>query len=154
MTGVGPGTPPATLTRRQVKRQAYSAPFNTLEMETGEIIGYVATALGAGGFTQILNWRNNRKKGKEEGKGMEIENIKKVVDTVYTPLIDQLNKRVSNLTTENDQLRERLATQEKQIHGLQDQVYGLYKLLGKDVTKQVRNAKGQFAKMDEDNGEA
>ena len=63
-------------------------------MENVELLGYLATALGGGGITQFLNWRINRKKGKEEGKGMEIENIKKIVDEVYKPLLEQQNTQI------------------------------------------------------------
>ena len=121
-------------------------------METESIITGIGAFVGGGGLATVLNWRANKKKGKEEGKGMEIENIKKVVDAVYQPLIDQLNKRVADLTAENEQLRSRVSTQEKQIHGLQDQIAELYRLLNKDSIKQVRNSKGQYTKKG--NGEA
>ena len=48
-------------------------------MDFGEIMTYVGTAIGAGGLTQVVNWRINRNKAKEEVKSDEIDNIRKSV---------------------------------------------------------------------------
>ncbi len=111
-------------------------------------------ALGGGVLTQIANWGINRKKGKEEGKGMEIENIKRVVDEVYKPLIEQQNGRIKELETEVRTLREERARErdsyQKQIATLQKQIVDITRALGLKANEQLRNAKGQFiAKQEE-----
>lgn len=111
-------------------------------------------ALGGGVLTQIANWSINRKKGKEEGKGMEIENIKRVVDEVYKPLIEQQNGRIKELETEVRTLREERARErdsyQKQIATLQKQIVDITRVLGLKANEQLRNAKGQFiAKQEE-----
>lgn len=114
-------------------------------MEVNEIISYAATALGAGGLTQLLNWRINRKKGKEEGKGMEIDNIKKIVDEVYKPLINQQNTRIQELEAEVKALREERTRErdsyQKQIAALQKQIVDITKALGMKANKQLREEK-------------
>lgn len=111
-------------------------------------------ALGGGVLTQIANWSINRKKGKEEGKGMEIENIKRVVDEVYKPLIEQQNGRIKELETEVRTLREERARErdsyQKQIATLQKQIVDITRALGLKANEQLRNAKGQFVAKQEE----
>ena len=121
-------------------------------MENVELLGYLATALGGGGITQFLNWRINRKKGKEEGKGMEIENIKKIVDEVYKPLLEQqntqivqANARIKELEAEVKSLREERSKErdsyQKQIAALQKQIVDITKALGIKANGQIRDEK-------------
>ncbi len=122
-------------------------------METNELVGYVLTALGSGGITQFFNWRANKKKANSEAKSMEIENIKKIVDSVYQPLIAQQNARIKELENEVRDLREQRETMrvehQKEIAKLQKQILDITRALGMKATSQVRNARGQFTKTEE-----
>ena len=44
-----------------------------MEINVGEIIGYVLTFVGGGGLAAIVNWRINRKKASVEVKVDEIQ---------------------------------------------------------------------------------
>ena len=122
-------------------------------MEINEVWGYLATAIGGGGVTQILNWRINRKKGNSEAKAMEIDNIKEVVDSVYRPLIEQQNNRIKELESEVKTLRDERdqirVEHQKEIAKLQKQILDITRALGMKATNTVRNSRGQFAKADE-----
>ena len=102
-------------------------------MELGEIVGYIGTALGGGAVTQVVNWKLNKKKVKEEVKSDEIENIRKSIDVYQTIIADQ-NKRISDLTDEVNTLRAQLHSEreeyQKQINALQKQIVEITKVLG------------------------
>lgn len=74
-------------------------------MELSEILTYIGTALGGGGVVQFFNWRTNRKKAVAEVEASEIENIRKTMEQVYQPLLEQLSKRVSELQVEVEEVR-------------------------------------------------
>lgn len=118
-------------------------------METGEIIGYVLTALGGGGVTQFFNWRINKRRGNAEVKRDEIENIHRTVEDVYKPLIEQQNLRIKELETEVRELRNQLA-KERQEHqdamaAMQKQIVEINRALGLNAQKAIRDKKtGQF----------
>lgn len=134
-------------------------------MDFGEIMTYVGTAIGAGGLTQVVNWRINRKKSMAEAKnaeaeasntvedarGKEIENIRKSVE-VYQTIItdlkarnDEQNERISELTQEVNTLRDQLRIErnehQKQIDGLQKQIIEITKVLGMQNRKRIRDEK-------------
>lgn len=126
-------------------------------METGEIIGYVLTALGGGGVTQFFNWRLNKRKGTAEVKRDEIENIHRTVEDVYKPLIDQQNQRIRELESEVKQLREQLSAErtehQQQIAAMQKQIVEINRALGLNARQAIRDSKtGQFISKDKSNG--
>lgn len=118
-----------------------------------EHLDTILAALGGGLLTQIANWSINRKKGKTEIGAMEIDNIKKIVDEVYKPLIDQQNTRIKELELEVKTLRdERMRLRDehqREIAKLQKQILDITRALGMKATEQVRNSKGQFSKKSE-----
>lgn len=103
-----------------------------------EIITAIIGAISGGGITQIGNIIFNRKKAKAEVKSDEIENMKKAMESFYGPLVEQQNKRIADLTNENESLRRTISEQQRQIASLQEQIAGIYKLLGKDSQKALR----------------
>lgn len=124
-------------------------------MDFGEIMTYVGTAIGAGGLTQVVNWRINRKKAKEEVKSDEIENIRKSID-VYQTIISDQNKRITELTQEVNTLREQLRIErnehQKQIDGLQKQIIEITRVLGMENRRRIRDEKtGRFQKKEAEN---
>ena len=116
-------------------------------MAWGEIIGYVGTAIGAGGITQLVNWKLNRSKAREEVKSDEIDNIKKSVEVYQTIIADQ-NKRITELTEEVNGLREQLRNErgeyQRQIDSLQKQIIAITGVLGIQSNQRIRAA--QLAK--------
>lgn len=130
-----------------------------LKMEMSEIWGYILTAVGSGGITQIVNWRINKRKAKAEVQQSEIEVIAATVRTVYEPIIKQQNDRIAELDKEVKDLRaEKRRMQEeyeKQIQGLREehnkQISALEKRMlevsravGLRTATQTRAANGQF----------
>lgn len=118
-------------------------------METGEIIGYVLTALGGGGVTQFFNWRLNKRKGTAEVKRDEIENIHRTVEDVYKPLIEQQNLRIKELESEVRELRNQLAKEraehQESIAAMQKQIVEINRALGINAQRAIRDKKtGQF----------
>ena len=116
-------------------------------MSWGEIIRYVGTAIGAGGITQLVNWKLNRSKAREEVKSDEIDNIKKSVEVYQTIIADQ-NKRITELTEEVNGLREQLRNErgeyQRQIDSLQKQIIAITRVLGIQSNQRIRAA--QLAK--------
>jgi predicted RNase H-like nuclease (RuvC/YqgF family) len=122
-------------------------------MDFGEIMTYIGTALGGGGLTQVVNWRINRNKAKEEVKSDEIENIRKSID-VYQTIISDQNKRITELTQEVNTLREQLRIErnehQKQIDGLQKQIIEITRVLGMQNRQRIRDEKtGRFQKKED-----
>ncbi len=117
-------------------------------MAWGEIIGYIGTAIGAGGLTQIVNWRLNRNKAREEVKSDEIDNIKKSVEVYQTIIADQ-SKRITELTEEVNGLREQLRNErgeyQRQIDSLQKQIIEITRVLGMQNRQRIRDERsGRF----------
>ena len=117
-------------------------------MAWGEIIGYIGTAIGAGGLTQIVNWRLNRSKAREEVKSDEIDNIKKSVEVYQTIIADQ-SKRITELTEEVNGLREQLRNErgeyQRQIDSLQKQIIEITRVLGMQNRQRIRDERsGRF----------
>ena len=121
-------------------------------MDWGEVMGYVATALGAGGLTQIINWRISKRKGIAEVKSDEIDNMRKAMEDFYKPLLNHQderiaaqNTRIAELENEVKTIREEKRQMElsyqKQITDLQTQITEITKALGIKVSKQIRNEK-------------
>lgn len=117
-------------------------------MAWGEIIGYVGTAIGAGGITQLVNWKLNRSKAREEVKSDEIDNIKKSVEVYQTIIADQ-SKRITELTEEVNGLREQLRNErgeyQRQIDSLQKQIIEITRVLGMQNRQRIRDERsGRF----------
>ena len=117
-------------------------------MAWGEIIGYIGTAIGAGGITQLVNWKLNRSKAREEVKSDEIDNIKKSVEVYQTIIADQ-NKRITELTEEVNGLREQLRNErgeyQRQIDSLQKQIIEITRVLGMQNRQRIRDERsGRF----------
>lgn len=114
-------------------------------MESGEIIGYVLTALSGGGVTQFVNWRIKKRKGNAEVKRDEIENIHRTVEDVYKPLIEQQNKRIKELEEEVHGLREQLAKEraehQEAMSAMQKQIVEINKALGINAKNTINNRK-------------
>ena len=121
-------------------------------MDWGEAIGYVAAALGAGGLTQIINWRIGKRKATAEVKSDEIDNMRKAMEDFYKPLLQHQDERIAaqnasiaELETEGktirDEKRQMELSYQKQISDLQMQITTITKALGIKASKQIRDEK-------------
>lgn len=84
-------------------------------MELGEIMTYVATALGGGGIASVLNWKWNKRKAAAETKLDEVEVVKKIIEDVYQPTIDRQKKELESL-------QEKVTLQDKEIADLRSMI--------------------------------
>ena len=80
-------------------------------MEIGEIITTVIAALGGGGLGSVIGWRAKRRqetadaaKTETEVKGDQIENIEKLVEKAYKPIIEDLTRQIKNLQEKVEKL--------------------------------------------------
>lgn len=121
-------------------------------MEWGEVMGYAATALGAGGLTQIINWRISKRKGIAEVKSDEIDNMRKAMEDFYKPLLNHQDERIaaqnariaeleSEVKTIREEKRQMELSYQKQISDLQTQITEITKALGIKASKQIRSEK-------------
>lgn len=121
-------------------------------MDWGELIGYVATALGAGGLTQIINWRIGKRKATAEVQSDEIDNMRKAMEDFYKPLLHHQDERIAaqnariveleaEVKTIRDEKRQMEISYQKQISDLQMQITTITKALGIKASKQIRDEK-------------
>lgn len=121
-------------------------------MDWGELIGYVATALGAGGLTQIINWRIGKRKATAEVKSDEIDNMRKAMEDFYKPLLHHQDERIAaqnariveleaEVKTIRDEKRQMEISYQKQISDLQMQITTITKALGIKASKQIKDEK-------------
>jgi len=131
-------------------------------MELGEIFGYIASAVGGGGLTAIINWRVNKSKAKAELKMSELEVIAQTVQTVYEPIIHQQNERIAQLDAEVKELRDEKKQMQKdyelqiaqikeeynkQIQSLEKRMLEISRAVGLKTVNQARSADGKFVKL-------
>lgn len=121
-------------------------------MDWGELIGYVATALGAGGLTQIINWRIGKRKAAAEVQSDEIDNMRKAMEDFYKPLLHHQDERIAaqnariveleaEVKTIRDEKRQMEISYQKQISDLQMQITTITKALGIKASKQIKDEK-------------
>lgn len=91
-------------------------------MELGEIMTYVATALGGGGIASVLNWRWDKRKAAAETKQDEVEVIRKIIEEVYKPTIDFQDKELEKLREKSATQQQRLDAQEKELAELRTKI--------------------------------
>ena len=121
-------------------------------MDWGELIGYMATALGAGGLTQIINWRIGKRKATAEVQSDEIDNMRKAMEDFYKPLLHHQDERIAaqnariveleaEVKTIRDEKRQMEISYQKQISDLQMQITTITKALGIKASKQIKDEK-------------
>ena len=86
-------------------------------------MGYASTFIIGGGLTQLANWRINKAKAKEEVKSDAIENLRKTMEDFYKPIIDDQNQRITDLLTQNKELRQ-------EVQDLRNEIRDIYKYFG------------------------
>lgn len=142
-------------------------------MDIETIITAVLSALGGGGIGSFIGWRAKKRqdnaeasKTEAEAKGDQIENIEKMVEKAYKPIIEDLTQRIQRLQEKVDKLEGEKDAQGERIDELEAENRKLRSIIrelapdsmpsrrGENGRSQARNADGTFAKKAEvDNGE-
>ena len=95
-------------------------------MNWENIILTVITALLGGGFGGIVGWRAKKRrdqaevnKAEEEAKASQIDNIRKTMDEVYKPIIDDLKKAIADARHDAEKACERVNELEDKVDALE-----------------------------------
>lgn len=136
-------------------------------MDIETIITAVVSALSGGGIGGFVGWRAKKRqdnadaaKTEAEAKGDQIENIEKMVEKAYKPIIEDLTERVKKLQEkvdrlegEKDALGERIDELEEENRTLRNIVSELApesvpSRRGANGKNALRNPDGTFAKKE------
>lgn len=140
-------------------------------MEIETIITAVLSALGGGGIGSFIGWRAKKRqdnadaaKTEAEAKGDQIENIEKMVEKAYKPIIEDLTERIQKLQDKVDRLEGEKDTLGERIDELEEENRQLRNIVrelapesvpsrrGLNARSQPRNADGTFVKKDPADG--
>lgn len=124
-------------------------------MDWTTIITGILSFVAGGGLLTIVTVNVQKKKMKAGVKADEIENLRKAVESVYKPLIEEQNSRIATQSRRINELEAEVKTlrdekhamelsYQKQIADLQKQITEITRALGIKAAKQLRNAKGQY----------
>ncbi len=136
-------------------------------MDIETIITAVAAALGGGGIGSFIGWRAKKRqdnadaaKTEAEAKGDQIENIEKMVEKAYKPIIEDLTQRIQRLQEKVDRLEGEKDAQNERIDELEAENRKLRSIIrelapdsmpsrrGENGRSQARNPDGTFAKKE------
>lgn len=136
-------------------------------MDIETIITAVVSALGGGGIGSFIGWRAKKRqdnadaaKTEAEAKGDQIENIEKMVEKAYKPIIEDLTQRIQRLQDKVDRLEGEKDTLGERIDELEEENRQLRSIIrewapdkvpsrrGENGRSQARNPDGRFAKKE------
>lgn len=134
-------------------------------MEIETIITAVLSALGGGGIGSFIGWRAKKRqdnadaaKAEAEAKGDQIENIEKMVEKAYKPIIEDLTQRIEKLQEKVDRLEGEKDTLGERIDELEEENKALRNIIrelapeslpsrrSENARRQARGSNGQFAR--------
>jgi predicted RNase H-like nuclease (RuvC/YqgF family) len=137
-------------------------------MDIETIITAVVSALGGGGIGSFIGWRAKKRqdnadaaKTEAEAKGDQIENIEKMVEKAYKPIIEDLTQRIQRLQEKVDRLEGEKDAQNERIDELEAENRKLRSIIrelapdsmpsrrGENGRSQARNPDGTFAKKED-----
>lgn len=137
-------------------------------MDYIQILEMLGTAITASWLTRILTIRARvrqenaaAKKGETEVRADQIENIEKMMEKAYNPIIEGLTKQIKNLQEKVDKLEKEKDAKDQRIEELESEVLQLRKAIrevcpdlvpsrrGTNGKSAKRNPDGTFAKMEE-----
>jgi len=123
-------------------------------MDIGELIGYGLTFIGGGGIAAIAMLRINKKKATVEVKVDEISALHDIIEKVYEPTIEFQKTRIKELASEVSSLKEQLSKErtdrQKEMELMNRRIVAITNALGLKATQQIRDDKGRFVKLEED----
>lgn len=131
-------------------------------MDITTILEVVGAAVGSSWLTHVLTIRARVRqeqatasKAEAEADGDQIENLRKTMDAVYRPIIEdlkkqveELNEKVSKIQTENDQLREENRALREAVRSISPELAPSF--LSIKAKNQPRSKSGQFVKKTAD----
>lgn len=139
-------------------------------MDIETIITAVLSALGGGGIGSFIGWRAKKRqdnadaaKTEAEAKGDQIENIEKMMEKAYNPIIEGLTKQIKILQEKVEKLEAEKGKQDQRIDELEAENRQLRAALrevcpdslpsrrGANGKNALRNPDGTFAKKEEGN---
>lgn len=137
-------------------------------MDIETTITAVVSALGGGGIGSFIGWRAKKRqdnadaaKTEAEAKGDQIENIEKMVEKAYKPIIEDLTQRIQKLQEKVDKLEGEKDAQNERIDELEAENRKLRSIIrelapdsmpsrrGENGRSQARNPDGTFAKKED-----
>lgn len=129
-------------------------------MDFETIITAVSAALGGGGIGGIIGWRAKKrqeladaKKKEAEAKGEQIDNIEKMVEKAYKPIIEDLTSQIKKLQEKVDKLEEIKDKQNERIDELEDENRKLrlaVREVNPDLIPSLRGVNGKKAPRSKD----
>lgn len=141
-------------------------------MDIESIITTVVTTLCGGGIGSFIGWRAkarqdeaDAKKKEQEAKSDQIENIEKMMEKAYNPIIEGLTKQIRNLQEKVEKLESEKDTKDRRIEELEGEVLQLRKAFrevcpdlipsrrGENGKKAKRNPDGTFARKAKEDAE-
>ena len=141
-------------------------------MEIGEIITTVIAALGGGGIGSLIGWGAKKRqenaaaaKTETEVKGDQIENIEKMVEKAYKPIIKDLTEQIRKLQDKVDKLDEDKDRLSEKVDVLEEENRKLRSIIrevrpdlvpaqrGENGKTAPRSKNGRFAKKEDRDGE-
>ena len=113
-----------------------------MEMNIGEILGYVISFVGGGGLMTLITAKSLRKKAAVDVKTDEIKALRDAVDMVYKPLLDTQKDRIQELESEVKSLREQLKQERKdrqeEINLMNKRIVEITSALGMKAVEQIQ----------------
>ena len=141
-------------------------------MEISEIITTVIAGLGGGGLGSVIGWRAKKRqetaeaaKTEQEVKSDQIENIEKMVEKAYKPIIEDLTRQIKTLQEKVEKLESEKDAQNERIDELEAENRKLRAALREKVPGSIaaqrgdngktapRSKDGRFTKQRQGNGE-
>ena len=134
-------------------------------MDIETIITAVLGALGGGGIGSIIGWKARKSRAEAEAKGDQIENIEKMVEKAYKPIIEDLTARIKRLQEKVDKMDQERDALNERIDELEEENRKLRSALrelapdsipsrrGENGKKAARNPNGTFAKKEDTNAD-
>ena len=138
-------------------------------MDYTNLIGMFLSAVGASVLTRILTIRSRVRqekagaaKAETEVRADQIENIEKMMEKAYTPIINGLTEQVNNLQAKVDRLEKEKDEKDQRIEELENEVRQLRAAMreinpdsipsrrGANGKNALRNPDGTFAKKEEE----
>lgn len=122
-------------------------------MDIETIITAVIGALGGGGVGSFIGWRAKKrqdeadaKKKEQEAKSDQIENIERMVEKAYKPIIEDLTEQIRRLQAKVDKLEEDKDRQDERIEELEEENRALRSVLREARPDLVPSRRGQNGK--------
>lgn len=122
-------------------------------MELGEIITTVIAALGGGGIGSLIGWSAKKRqenaeaaKTETEVKGDQIENIEKLVEKAYKPIIEDLTRQIKTLQEKVEKLEAEKDEKDQRIDELEHEVRQLRAALREACPESIPSQRGENGK--------